>query len=263
MDYPFEEQPKQEDNMDYQDKNANTIDRWIAEGWEWGIPITHQEYELAEKGQWSVLLTPNKTVPPEWFGDLQGKKMLGLASGGGQQMPIFSAAGAMCTVFDYSLSQLESERMVAEREGYHIEIIRGDMTKTLPFDDESFDLIFHPVSNSYVEEVTPIFKECFRILKKGGILLSGLDNGINFIFDDDEKFLQNSLPFHPLNNPDQMKQLEDTDGGVQFSHTLEEQLGGQLEAGFHLTHLMEDTNSEGNLKDHNIPCFVATRAVKP
>ena len=49
---------------------------------------------------------------------------------------------------------------------------------------------------------------------------------------------------------------------MQFSHTLEEQLGGQLEAGFRLTHLYEDTNGTGRLHEMNIPCFLATRAVK-
>lgn len=248
--------------MDYQEINAKTIDEWIEDGWTWGIPISHEVYMRALEGDWSVLLTPNKPVPKEWFGSLKGKKVLGLASGGGQQMPIFTAAGAKCTVLDYSEKQLESERIVAEREGYEIEIIRADMTKRLPFEDESFDLIFHPVSNCYVEEVKPIFKECYRILKDGGLLLSGLDNGMNFIFSEDEKTLQNTLPFNPLKNEEQMRQLEEEDCGVQFSHTLEEQIGGQLEAGFLLTHLMEDTNESGNLKEHHIPCFIATRAVK-
>ena len=128
--------------MNYQDINAATIDRWVEEGWEWGIPISHEDYEKALAGEWDVLLTPTKFVPHDWFGDLKGKKVLGLASGGGQQMPVFAALGAVCTVFDYSEKQLESERLVAEREGYCIEIIRGDMTKPLPFDDETFDLIF-------------------------------------------------------------------------------------------------------------------------
>jgi AcrR family transcriptional regulator len=70
-----------------------------------------------------------------------------LASGGGQQMPVFAALGAFCTVLDYSPLQLESERVVAEREGYDIKIIRGDMTKRLPFEDNEFDIVFHPVSN--------------------------------------------------------------------------------------------------------------------
>ena len=73
----------------------------------------------------------------------------------------------------------------------------------------------------------------------------------------------NEFPFNPLKNPEQMKLLADEDCGVQFSHTLEEQIGGQLEAGFILTHLYEDTNGSGYLHEKNIPCFFATRAVKP
>ncbi|MDO4379869.1 MAG: methyltransferase domain-containing protein, partial [Clostridia bacterium] len=200
--------------------------------------------------------------PHDWFGELKGKKVLGLAIGGGQQMPIFSALGADCTVLDYSVLQLENEREIAEREGYEINIVRADMSKPLPFEDESFDLIFHPVSNIYVKEVLPIWRECFRVLKKGGVLLSGLDNGICYAFDNDEKELRFTLPFDPIENEEHRKFLEADNSGFQFSHTLEEQLGGQLKAGFVLTDLFEDTNGEGNLHEHNIPTFIATRAVK-
>lgn len=148
--------------MNYQEINSKVIDRWVKEGWEWGKPISHDVYEDAKKGIWDVLLTPTRYLPHEWFGDLQGKKVLGLASGGGQQIPIFTALGAECTVLDYSEKQLESERLVAGREGYSVHIIKADMTKRLPFSDAEFDLIFHPVSNCYAEEVQPIFKECYR-----------------------------------------------------------------------------------------------------
>ena len=249
--------------MSYQEINARTIDSWVKEGWEWGKAIDHAAFQAAKNGVWNVKLTPTKYVPHEWFGELKGKRILGLASGGGQQMPVFAALGADCTVLDYSEEQLKSERLVADREGYGIEIIRGDMTKRLPFADESFDLIFHPVSNCYVEEVKPIWRECCRILKPSGILLAGMDNGINYLFDGEaEREVVNFLPFNPLKNPEQMRQLEQGNNGIQFSHTLEEQLGGQLEAGFRLTHLYEDTNGSGRLHEMNIPCFLATRAVK-
>jgi SAM-dependent methyltransferase len=226
--------------------------------------VDHETFLRAKDGNWTVRLTPTKPVPREWLGDLRGKNVLGLASGGGQQMPLFAAAGAVCTVLDYSPRQLESERICAERDGYEIRIVRADMTKPLPFADGEFDLIFHPVSNCYVREVRPIFSECFRILKPGGVLLSGLDNGINFLFDgEDETQVVNSFPFDPLKNPAQMEQLERCDCAVEFSHTLGEQIGGQLEAGFILTHLYEDTNGEGRLDELHIPTFFATRAVKP
>ena len=249
--------------MDYQDINAKTIDRWIEEGWEWGKPISHEVFEKAKNGNWELFLTPTKPVPHEWFGDLKGKRILGLASGGGQQMPIFAALGAECTVLDYSEKQIESERMVAEREGYDIRIIRGDMTKRLPFEDGEFDIVFNPVSNCYVEEVLPIWKECYRVLKAGGYLIAGTDHYVNYLVDEDEERIINSLPFNPLKNPDQMKQLEEQDAGVQFSHSLEEQIGGQLRAGFTLMDLYEDTNGEGRLHELGIPTFIAMRSRKP
>lgn len=247
----------------YTEVNSNFIDKWIEEGWEWGQPITHEIFEKAKDNDWFVLLTPTKPVPKEWFCDMKGAKVLGLASGGGQQMPIFTALGAQCTILDYSESQLKSERIVAEREGYEINTVRADMTKPLPFEDESFDLIFHPVSNCYVEDVVPIWKECFRVLKKGGILLAGLDNGFNYLFDDNETEVIQKLPFNPLKDKELYETSIKNDWGIQFSHTIEEQIGGQLKAGFMLTDIYQDTNGAGRLHEYNVPTFYATRVIKP
>lgn len=248
--------------MNYQNINAETINNWCLDGWVWGQPISHEIYQKAQHGEWDVLLTPTKSVPHEWFGNLHGKKVLGLASGGGQQIPIFTALGADCTVLDYSSRQCESEQLVAKREGYAVTILQADMTQPLPFEDETFDLIFHPVSNCYIEKVEPVFQECYRVLKKGGALLGGYDLGINYVFDEAEEHLTYPLPFNPLANKKQYEDSIKYDWGIQFSHTLEEQIGGQLKAGFQLTGLYEDTNGQGNLHEHNIPSFVAIRAVK-
>ncbi len=249
--------------MDYTDINAKTIDRWIKNGWEWGVPISHKQYEEAKKGAWDMLLTPVKPVPKEWYPDLKGKKVLGLASGGGQQMPIFAAMGAKCTVLDYSENQIASEKVVAKREGYSINTFRADMTKPLPFDNDSFDLIFHPVSNCYIENVMHVWRECFRILKKGGRLMSGLDNGVNFLFgEESEREIKYKLPFNPLQNKELLTMLKNEDSGIQFSHTLEEQIRGQIKAGFTILDLYEDTNREGVLKEYGVPTFWATLSLK-
>lgn len=47
----------------YQAVNSVVIDRWVAEGWEWGKPIDHETYLRAKAGKWDVLLTPTKAVP--------------------------------------------------------------------------------------------------------------------------------------------------------------------------------------------------------
>ena len=80
--------------MNYSGINSKIIDNWCKNGWEWGKPISHEVFKAALRGTWGVYLTPTKTVPHDWFPELNGKKILGLASGGGQQIPIFSALGA-------------------------------------------------------------------------------------------------------------------------------------------------------------------------
>ncbi|MDR0396141.1 MAG: class I SAM-dependent methyltransferase [Oscillospiraceae bacterium] len=255
--------------MKYTDVNAEAIDRWADSGWEWSEPVTHETYQAARAGKWDVLLSPNRPVPHIWFKPyiknerLDRVKILGLACGGGQQAPIFAALGSDCAVMDYSQRQLDRERYVSAREGYDIRIIRADMTERLPFDDDSFDIIFHPVSNCYIEDVYHVWNECFRVLRHGGILLAGMDNGYNFLFDDESarpRVVSNRFPFNPVKNPDQWE--KDKGEAYQFSHTLEEQIGGQLKAGFRLTDVYEDTNNDPDSIAEGIPAYWVTRAVK-
>ncbi|EQB4900295.1 class I SAM-dependent methyltransferase [Lactiplantibacillus plantarum] len=247
---------------EYIKKNQQTIDRWIEEGWQWGEPLSHELFLKAKQGDYSIFLTPTISVPKSWLGSLKGKKVLGLASGGGQQGPILTALGADVTIIDFSEKQISSEKQVAQREKYNIEAIQGDISERLPFEDETFDLVFHPVSNVYIEKVQPVWEEVVRILKPNGELLAGLDNGINYIVDFNEEKIVNNLPFNPLKNPQHMQQVESEQSGVQFSHTIEEQIGGQLKAGLTLLDIYQDTNGTGRLHELNIPSYWATRAVK-
>lgn len=246
----------------YQDINKETIDKWIEEGWEWAKSISHEEYIDAKNGNWNVLLTPTVPVPHEWIGNIKDKKILGLASGGGQQMPIFNALGAKCSVIDYSSKQIESEYKVAKREGYTIEAIEGDMSKKLPFNDETFDIVFHPVSNCYVEDVQHIFNEAYRVLKKGGTFLAGLNNEINYIVDQNEKEIVWKMPFNPLKDEKAKEFMVKENAGMQFSHNMTEQIGGQLKAGFTLVDIYEDTNGFGRLHELNIKTYIATKSIK-
>ncbi len=248
--------------MNYREINASVVDGWVEGGWEWGTPISHEVYVKATEGEWNVGLTPTKSVPKEWFPDFTDSKILGLAAGGGQQMPVFAALGAECTVMDYSQRQLDSEFTVATREGYSIRIVKADMTQQFPFEDASFNLIFHPVSNCYIEEVFHVWTECHRVLRKGGLLIAGMDNGINYIFDEAETTLKTPLPFNPLRDSRLYQECMENDLGIQFSHTLDEQIGGQLKAGFLLTDLYEDTNGIGRLHEYHVPTYIATRSVK-
>jgi ubiquinone/menaquinone biosynthesis C-methylase UbiE len=198
--------------------------------------------------------------------------VLCLASGGGQQGPILAAAGAKVTVLDNSPKQLEQDRLVARRESLAIDIIEGDMTDLSPFPDETFSLIVHPVSNIFIEDVQPVWNECFRVLKRDGFLLSGLTNPAAYLFDwkliDEQGILQvkYSLPYSDIVslNGEEKKQLIEQEEPVEFSHTLEELIGGQLKAGFVITDFYEDscTTEDNDLLSKYMQTFFATRAMK-
>src|SRR5215203_7154866 len=168
------------DTVEY---NSNAWDALVGRGDKWTIPVSTEEINRARAGKWSVVLTPSKPVPRDWFGDVKGRDILCLGSGGGQQAPVLAAAGANVTSFDNSAKQLESDRLVAEREGLKIRLEKGDSADLSRFANESFDLIFHPCSNCFMPELQPIWNECFRVLRPGGNLLTGFTKPELFIFD--------------------------------------------------------------------------------
>ena len=75
----------------------------------WVQPVTTDAVNAARAGDWQIILTPTKSVPKSWFGNLKDKDLLCLASGGGQQAPILAAAGATVTSFDQSPEQLRKD----------------------------------------------------------------------------------------------------------------------------------------------------------
>ncbi len=246
----------------YTDINRRTIDKWASEGWEWATPVSHEDYMEALAGKARILLTPTKPVPSSWLGDVKGKKVLALAGGGGQQGPLLNALGADVTVLDNSGSMLALDKDVADREGYSISLIQADMTEPLPFGNNTFDLIINPVSTCYIEDPSSLWKECWRILREGGKLLAGLDNGINYIVDEEETMIAHALPYNPLRNPEQWDELDEEADGIQFSHSHEEIIQGMIDAGFTIRGIYADTNSSGRLKEMAIPAFYALFAAR-
>jgi len=253
--------------------NARMINKWIDEEQYWGPVTSHEDFIKAQSGDWDVSLAFD-TVPKEWFlpyidlqaNRLDGTAILGLAAGGGQQMPILAAAGANCTVMDYSDSQLACERQVAQREGYEINLVKADMTKRFPFEDNSFNLIFHPVSNHFIEDIDHVWNECRRVLKPGGVLLAGMYNSIVYMFDDPEEeppVARFKLPWNPLRNRALYESYVEPDGdeNLTFSHSLEESIGGQLKAGLTLTNLTEAREPNCLLSTYT-PIYFSTRAIK-
>ena len=249
--------------------NRRAWDRQVERGNPWTIPVGSEEVARARGGDWRIILTPTKPVPADWFPPLAGLDVLCLASGGGQQGPILAAAGASVTVFDNSPSQLAQDRLVAEREGLAIETVQGDMADLSVFPDDHFDLIVHPVSNVFAPDVKPVWREAFRVLRPGGSLLAGFMNAVYYLFDyfaleRGEFRVAHCIPYSDLESLDDEERgrLSERDAPVEFGHTLDDQIGGQLAAGFVLTGFYEDRDPDTIIGNY-IPSYIASRAIKP
>ena len=249
-----------EDNSRIWDERSDNADQW-------SIPVTSEIISEARKGNWSIILTPEKPVPRNWFpDDMTGKKILCLASGGGQQGPVLAATGADVTVFDNSNGQLEKDAFVAKRDGLTIRTVQGNMQDLSMFEDESFDVIVHPWSNNYVDDILTVWKECARVLKKGGVLMAGFGSPLEYIFDI-EQFekgrleLKYSIPYADIDHLDDPKVKEIAEAeGYSWGHPLEEQIQGQISAGFLIAGFYEDRGCA--LLDKYINTSMATKAVK-
>lgn len=255
---------------EFVDYNRRAWNRQVEKGNIWTQPVDHATVEEARQGRWSLLLTPTRPVPQAWFPPLSGKKVLCLASGGGQQGPILAAAGAEVTVFDNSPSQLAQDQFVARREKLTIQTVQGDMRDLSVFTDLSFDLIFHPVSNPFIDDVNPVWREAYRVLRTGGTLLAGCINPVEYIFDlkswqDNKLVVRHKIPYsdlRDLSDEERRELITDHDEPLCFGHSLEDLIGGQLTAGFIITGFYEDSSGGSDLLDPYISTSFATRAVK-
>lgn len=258
--------------MDIRGYNREAWNREVERGNPWTIPVSSEEIAAARAGDWRIVLTPTRPVPREWFPPLAGARVLCLACGGGQQGPILAAAGAVVTVLDNSPRQLARDIEVAERDGLDITTIEGDMRDLSCFADGIFDLVVHPISNTFVPDVIPVWHEAYRVLRTGCCLLSGFDNPVIHLFDETaycrgELVVAHALPYSDTSDlpPEELDRLIDNCEPLEFGHTLEEQIGGQLDAGFVITGFYEDRDpvASGDLLASFTAKYMATRALKP
>jgi SAM-dependent methyltransferase len=255
--------------MDIRSYNRDAWDREVQAGKNrWTQPVSPEIIARAKKGDFSVVLTENIPVPRRWFPRLQGADILCLAAGGGQQGPVLAAAGANVTVFDNSAAQLKQDRLVAERESLSLRTVEGDAADLSQFEDASFDLVFNPVSTVFMPDVRTVWRECHRVLRRGGILMTGFMNPVHYIFDlykadEGELEVTHAIPYSDITSlsPEELEEHVAKGFPVEFGHSLTDLLGGQCAAGFVITDLYEDYMLESPLQQYH-PSYLVTRAVK-
>ena len=222
-----------EDVFEQVEKN---IDNLVRNSVDWTASATKEELDAARNGRLALRFW-DREVPREWLKDIRGKRVLCLAGAGGLQAPLFACAGAKVTVIDISGGMLEKDRKIAEREGLQIEIVKGNICDLPMFGNESFDLIFNPPSLMYIPDVSVVFRECFRVLAKGGEFILMAPAPLNYICDrveDGQGGYYKAVHRMPWCSKD-----FDDSGWIEYGHTMEEYLGGLTQSGFVITGYLE------------------------
>lgn len=239
--------------MNIYDRVEKNIDRLVEMNADWTENATKEQLDAARAGK-LVLDFYDQKVPMEWLADLKGKKVLCLAGAGGLQAPLLACAGAEVTVIDLSAKMLEKDLEIAAREDLQIRTVKGNMCDLSVFEDDSFDLIINPPSLMYVPDIKPVFRECNRVLKKGGTFIVMAPNPVNYMCDyiDDP----NGGYYKAVHKMPYFSGDWDPSDWVEYGHSMEAYLGGQLDAGFVITGYRECQ------RDDITELFFMTRAVK-
>lgn len=101
--------------------------------------------------------------------DVDGKRVLSLAGGGGWDAVLLAELGASTTLFDISRRQLATVRALARDRGTKLRFVQGDMRDLSGFDTGEFDLVIHHHSLVFVPDAARVIAEVARVLAAGGI----------------------------------------------------------------------------------------------
>ncbi len=191
------------------------------------------------------------------LGNVAGKRVLCLASGGGQDSAAFGLLGADVTVLDLSDEQLERDRLAAAHYGLRMTTLQGDMRDLSTFSDGSFDIVRQAYSINFVPSVAPVFDGVVRVLRSGG--LYALDFANPFAIGvDDEAWDGHAYPLDSLyvDGEDIAERypqwhvgqpggaVVDVDSPHEYRHALSTVLNSLTERGFLLLGLWEDMEPE-------------------
>jgi SAM-dependent methyltransferase len=218
--------------------NERHWEKMVKEGCGFTCPWLNLDKALVcqyAKGKLHTVPEPlDEVYPSSILADIEGKDVLCLAAGGGQQSAVFGLLGARVTVADLAEGQLDGDRTAAAHYGYELTTIRADMRDLSPLDDESFDLVYQAPSMGYVPDVRQVYAQVARVLRAGGVYrVDAGDPGVAFVDETwDGKGYRITRPF-----TERVYRRED--GAIEFRHYLSDIFNGLIENGFSIQQVQE------------------------
>lgn len=192
--------------------------------------------------------------PRGWLGgNVQGRRVLCLASGGGRQSALFAAAGAMVTVVDLSGEMLAQDRQVAAARGLDVRTLQASMDDLTCCGAAEFEIVYQPVSTCYVADIRAVYRQVARVLVPGGVYVSQHKQPASL------QAAQHPLPEggfavteayyrqNPL--PSVTGSLLREAGTLEFLHRWEDLVGGLCQCGFVVEDLVEPFHAELEAQD--------------
>ena len=214
---------------------------------------------FAKEQERSAFADTNKKIIKERFKKFNGERILDLGCGYGYYTDYFKSIGGNVIGTDGSKAMID----IAKKNNPDCEFMVSDISETLPFEDNSFDVVFCNQVLMDIENINNVFSECRRILKTGGTFYYSI--------------------IHPaFFNGEWMKNNEDSPAGKlitgyltpgvstnlfwgetkHFHRPLSHYLNGAADAGFRLIHTEEPKVYDGINKNDDIPLFFFAEYVK-
>jgi SAM-dependent methyltransferase len=190
--------------------------------------------------------------PTGQLGSVDGKRVLVLAGGGGQQSVAFALLGSQVTVLDLSEAQLSRDRGAAAKLGLEIRTAEGDMRDLSTFDAASFDIVSQPYSLNFVPDCRAVFRQVARVVRPGGLYCVDVATpyflGVGERDFDGEGYVV-KLPYVQgalLETPDAawVAGGRPVDASREYRQTLETVINGLVDEGFRITHLDEGLHTD-------------------
>jgi len=227
--------------MNVQDEVAIANQRlWeeeVKKGCGYTIPWLNIDVSLLHRfaeGKLAFLPEPMCYIfPASIFADVEGKDVLCLAAGGGQQSAVFSLLGARVTVVDLAEGQLEGDRKAARHYGYEVTTCHADMRDLSCLNDNSFDLVFQANSMAYVPDVRVVYSEVARVLRQRGIYRVDCSNPASACVKWDGEAYCIKAPYSETI-------FRRDDGGIEFRHYIDDIFNGLLDSGFSIQRVHEE-----------------------
>jgi SAM-dependent methyltransferase len=191
--------------------------------------------------------------PPELLLDVEGKDVLCLASGGGQQSAVFGLLGARVTVVDLSKGQLNGDETAAKHYGYRVNTVQTDMRDLSCLEADSFDMVHQMFSISWVPNVREVYEGVARLTRTDGIYQVGhWQPAVAMVEWNGENYC--------VTKPYAERMNRGKSGEYDFRHYMDDIFNGLLDSGFSIQRIHEGPfsrnpdclNAEAGIWDHQM-----------